>query len=156
MKTQNAISYEKQIFSSAFFTFVLGIAICLMLVLLMGDVLLRKLKKPLPGQEANKTTFNNQAKNPMIISLKVLIVILCLFIPGYVSIYHIPYVLDSRESDRMLYRRMSFHFISNVVVPMFTFLANDKVRRFYYRSFWDWAPDCVQKYNPNNVVQFSA
>ena len=40
-----------------------------------------------------------------------------------------------------------------VIFPSLFYFFNPKIRHFYVRIFWDEAPDWVQKFNSNRVVE---
>ena len=35
-----------------------------------------------------------------------------------------------------------------IIVPLIFYRKNKSARSYIKREFWNWAPDCVQKYNP--------
>lgn len=133
----------------------LGVVGCLILVLIVTDVIIKKLKTPTapPVQQANGL-YNNQAKNPKLVSHKIvtkLLIVFCLgaTLPRELLLELFP---DVGFADNFLYRRVASSLIYTLIVPIVIYASNSRLRTFYKRSFWDWAPDCLQRYNPNNVV----
>ena len=37
---------------------------------------------------------------------------------------------------------------SGLIVPIIFYVKNQRARSYIKREFWDWAPDCIQLYNP--------
>ena len=46
-----------------------------------------------------------------------------------------------------------FQLGSTVVGPMLFFIFNKNARRHIKVEFWDWAPDCFHRFNPDRVEQ---
>ena len=40
-----------------------------------------------------------------------------------------------------------------LIFPSLFYCFNPRVRNFYVRMFWDEAPDWLQQFNPNHVVE---
>ena len=46
--------------------------------------------------------------------------------------------------------------ISNAIsIPLLIFYFNSKLRLFYLRSFWENAPNCLQRFNPDRVIEIN-
>ena len=46
-----------------------------------------------------------------------------------------------------------FPIIWGLIFPSLFYCFNPRVRQFYVRMFWDEAPDWLQQFNPNHVVE---
>ena len=91
--------------------------------------------------------FNNQAYNPRLINNKICVLV----------------IVSTLSSIIFAQINLSYgHWKLGVVIimiswgllfPILFYCFNPKVRNFYLRMFWDEAPDWLQQFNPNRVVE---
>ena len=42
-----------------------------------------------------------------------------------------------------------------ICIPSFVFYFNGKLRQFYQRQFWENAPNCLQCFNPDRIIEIN-
>ena len=45
--------------------------------------------------------------------------------------------------------------IKSTYIPCLIFYFNGQLRQFYLRSFWENAPNCLQHFNPNRIIEIN-
>ena len=101
-----------------------------------------------PNHIVPNIVFNNQAHNPRLINIKLCISIIAIFL--FITI-------NIALNDRLYGIRGLWIVFSEIslglIFPILFHCFNPRVRIFYVRMFWDEAPDWLQKFNPNHVVE---
>ena len=91
--------------------------------------------------------FNNQAHNPRLINIKLCMLIIAIFLIVIFAINNVLY--KGRWGLGLVIILMSW----GLIFPSLFYCFNPRVRHFYVRMFWDEAPDWLQQFNPNHVVE---
>ena len=91
--------------------------------------------------------FNNQAYNPRLINNTICVLMAAIFLIStfFAQIY-------------LFYGHWKLGLFIVIIgwgllFPILFYCFNPKVRNFYLRMFWDEAPDWLQQFNPNRVVE---
>ena len=91
--------------------------------------------------------FNNQAYNPRLINNTICVLMAAIFLISIfcaqISLFHGHWKLG------LFIVTISW----GLLFPTLFYCFNPKVRNFYLRMFWDEAPDWLQQFNPNRVVE---
>ena len=94
---------------------------------------------------------NNQRYNPLLLNLwETLIFAISFNITFLLAVFVYP-----------LYN-ISLEFLSLIVItyfgiglPTILYLLNSKLRQFYLREFWENAPNFLQPFNPNRIIEIN-
>ena len=92
--------------------------------------------------------FNNQAYNPRLINNKILCVL--------VIVLMLSSIIFAQINLSYGHWKLGLFIVTiswGLLFPTLFYCFNPKVRNFYLRMFWDEAPDWLQQFNPNRVVE---
>ena len=108
------------------------------------------------AQESNR--YNNITTNPAILNpiqyVFIAIIIVSLYSHYTVYVWQVitedvsktyPWLIGLRDLPRII--------IIMFVLPIIFYAKKGKARRHIKMVFWDAAPDCLQYFNPNNLIQ---
>ena len=108
------------------------------------------------AQESNQ--YNNITTNPAILNpiqyVFIAIIIVSLYSHYTVYVWQVitedvsktyPWLIGLRDLPRII--------IIMFVLPIIFYAKKGKARRHIKMVFWDAAPDCLQYFNPNNLIQ---
>jgi hypothetical protein len=48
-----------------------------------------------------------------------------------------------------------FHLTTALVMPLVIYLSSEDMRHYFKRAFWDNAPELLQMYNPDRVIEIN-
>ena len=98
--------------------------------------------------ETQANVFNNVVHNPNVLNDCQLLLVSSIFI----ATAGIPVLLTGGESpktaDELFLLLMPLRMGMGLIFPLMFFIFNPAIRVYFKREFWDWAPDCIQSYNP--------
>ena len=101
------------------------------------------------NQPANN--FNNQRYNPSLLNhWTTLIFATTLNITFLLAVYVFPIYNISRESISLI-----LIICIGIFLPTILYLSNSKLRQFYLRQFWENAPNFLQPFNPNRIIEIN-
>lgn len=130
----------------------MGMVACAV-VLIISNFVVWKYKTQEPEVPAPANPFNNQAHNPKIISLKGSAIVVFMILFSAISNYIL--FLNDVSIDSFLYRNIQFQVLAMLIAPTLNyFFFNDKLKEFLKQTFWEFAPEFLQQYNPDLVVPF--
>ena len=91
--------------------------------------------------------FNNQAYNPRLINNTICVLMTAIFFTS--TFFAQIYLLNGNWKLGLFIVTIGW----GLLFPSLFYCFNPKVRNFYLRMFWDEAPDWLQQFNPNRVVE---
>ena len=101
------------------------------------------------NQPANN--FNNQRYNPSLLNhWTTLIFATTLNITFLLAVYVFPIYDISQESLSLI-----VIICNGIFLPTILYLFNSKLRQFYLREFWENAPNFLQSFNPNRIIEIN-
>ena len=101
------------------------------------------------NQPANN--FNNQRYNPSLLNhWTTLIFATTLNITFLLAVYVFPIYDISQESLSLI-----VIICNGIFLPTILYLFNSKLRQFYLRQFWENAPNFLQPFNPNRIIEIN-
>ena len=101
------------------------------------------------NQPANN--FNNQRYNPSLLNhWTTLIFATTLNITFLLAVYVFPISDISQESLSLI-----VIICNGIFLPTILYLFNSKLRQFYLRQFWENAPNFLQPFNPNRIIEIN-
>ena len=101
------------------------------------------------NQPANN--FNNQRYNPSLLNhWTTLIFATTLNITFLLAVYVFPISDISQESLSLI-----VIICNGIFLPTILYLFNSKLRQFYLRQFWENAPNILQPFNPNRIIEIN-
>ena len=103
------------------------------------------------AQESNR--YNNITTNPAILNpIQYVFIAIILVITVYVwqvitedVLKTYPWLIGFRDLPRII--------VIMFVLPIIFYAKKEKARKHIKMVFWDAAPDCLQYFNPNNLIQ---
>ena len=108
------------------------------------------------AQESNR--YNNITTNPAILNpiqyVFIAIIIVSLYSHYTVYVWQVitedvlktyPWLIGFRDLPRII--------VIMFVLPIIFYAKKEKARKHIKKVFWDAAPDCLQYFNPNNLIQ---
>ena len=103
------------------------------------------------AQESNQ--YNNITSNPAILNpIQYVFIAIILVITVYVwqvitedVLKTYPWLIGFRDLPRII--------VIMFVLPIIFYAKKEKARKHIKKVFWDAAPDCLQYFNPNNLIQ---
>ena len=108
------------------------------------------------AQESNR--YNNITTNPAILNpiqyVFIAIIIVSLYSHYTVYVWQVitedvlktyPWLISFRDLPRII--------VIMFVLPIIFYAKKEKARKHIKMVFWDVAPDCLQYYNPNNLIR---
>ena len=101
------------------------------------------------NQPANN--INNQRYNPSLLNhWTTLIFATILNITFLLAVYVFPIYDISQESLSLI-----VIICNGTFLPTILYLCNSKLRQFYFRQFWENAPNFLQPFNPNRIIEIN-
>ena len=127
----------------------LGIGAVVMFLSHFGISLYKTLKNHQSDHvDHQNNLFNNMVHNPNILNDCQLLWVSSIF----VATAGIPVLLTGGESpktvDELFLLLMPLRMGMGLIFPLMFFYFNPAIKVYFKRQFWDWAPDCIQSYNP--------
>ena len=103
------------------------------------------------AQESNQ--YNNITSNPAILNpIQYVFIAIILVITVYVwqvitedVLKTYPWLIGFRDLPRII--------VIMFVLPIIFYAKKEKARKHIKKVFWDAAPDCLQHFNPNNLIE---
>ena len=107
-------------------------------------------KTSIDHQNEPTNNINNQRYNPTLLNHREVIIIAVFANLPVIMLYLFENVSSAPEILTV------FLPISNAIsIPLLIFYFNGKLRLFYLRSFWENAPNCLQRFNPDRVIEIN-
>ena len=103
-----------------------------------------------PNQIGPQIGFNNQARNPRLINNMLCILIIAMYLSANVVLTFRKLFLTKKHFELHI---LALAIGWGLIFPSLVYCFSPRVRHFYVRIFWDEAPDWVQQFNPNRVVE---
>ena len=106
---------------------------------------------PESNQNQPANNVNNQRYNPLLLNhWETLIFATTLNITFLLAVYVFPIYNISRESISLI-----LIICIGIFLPTILYLSNSKLRQFYLRQFWENAPNFLQPFNPNRIIEIN-
>ena len=104
-----------------------------------------------PNQIGPQIGFNNQApRNPRLINNMLCILMIAMYLFAIVVLTHRNLFSTNKHFELHI---LTLAIGWGLIFPILVYCFSPRVRHFYVRMFWDEAPDWVQQFNPNHVVE---
>ena len=102
---------------------------------------------PDDNQNQPANNINNQRYNPSLLNHwdMLIIFIIYLNILFFLQSFLLPIIEISVTFLAIIFNGICF--------PSFFYCFNGKLRQFYLRQFWENAPNCLQPFNPNRIIE---
>ena len=98
------------------------------------------------NQPANN--FNNQRHNPSLLNhWEILIIVIYVNISLLLAIFMVP-----TNEILVIFLVVIIH---GICLPSFFYYFNVKLRQFYQRQFWENAPNFLQPFNPDRIIEIN-
>ena len=102
-------------------------------------------------QNEPSNNINNQRYNPILLNHREVIIIAVFANFPFILLYFLVNVISTTiEIVTVL-----VSIINVICIPLLIFYFNGKLRQFYLRQFWENAPNCLQRFNPNRIIEIN-
>ena len=106
---------------------------------------------PESNQNQPANNVNNQRYNPLLLNhWETLIFAITLNIIFMLAVFVFPLYDISLESISPI-----VIIYNGIFLPTILYLLNSKLRQFYLRQFWENAPNFLQPFNPNRIIEIN-
>ena len=106
---------------------------------------------PESNQNQPANNVNNQRYNPLLLNhWETLIFAITLNIIFMLAVFVFPLYDISLESISLM-----VIIYDGIFLPTILYLFNSKLRQFYLRQFWESAPNFLQPFNPNRIIEIN-
>ena len=99
-----------------------------------------------PNHIVPNIVFNNQAHNPILINIKLCMLVIVSFVIIIITLNN---GFGGNREIWLVITKINLV----LIFPSLFYCFNPRVQIFYARMFWDEAPDWLQKFNPNHMVE---